>query len=60
MGLKSDGICGIHTSKESCWICGVFQQCGRMFMNDFEAVGWEKVKPEDFMESPYGGEKNLI
>jgi hypothetical protein len=31
-----------------------------MFMNDFEAVGWEKVKPEDFMESPYGGEKNLI
>jgi len=29
-------------------------------MNDLEAVGWIRVKPEEFMEQRYKEEMNLV
>jgi hypothetical protein len=60
MDLKYDVICGIHTSKESCWICEVFQCCSQVFRNDFEAVRMIRVKPEEFMGRMFQGEINLV
>ncbi len=58
MDLKSDVICGIHTSSESCKSCEVFNRYERSFIRFREARRRRGVEAEEFIKRTFQEESN--